>query len=635
MESGGNDSPPLRSTILGSFLGRGRPRNSSQSHIDVQHHLQLQIPRELSPSPPTASNAPASPAVPMHANNNSYNRRRNGPPPVSGQGQLPSTSPAQGGLSLGHMLRRRRSAGNVNGNGAVPPTPVQAQPVPPTPQAQAHSRAATAPIPPAPAPAAATAATGAAGGTHRIRLVPHLDSRRSLRFDPIARDLKPGEPALRIGRFTDRSGLGLAAVNALSTNKIAFKSKVVSRAHAEVWIEDASGGGGGGVRFLIRDTKSSSGTFLNHVRLSPANAESRPHPLKDGDILQLGVDYQGGAEDIYKSVKIRIEIGREWQSAANAFKCLRAGYMDVDGDAIAFYYSFCARHASCLRVPTYTYCDETSGAQIVPELGVLYRIVSLSVAVSARASARVCILSLSRGTSANGDERPVRIRGLAAFASRIVLCRRRSVCRCSPYAYKPAAGRRWAAAFRPTPASRACTSAGLGLGRARPGCFRHSFESGLRASSVLNHSFLPSHFFVLVSFSALCCSFSLPSSPLHVPLPFLSFFLFRFRGEISPHGLLRGAWGRLLVVHLALGFSWSSEPWRYGVAKLPNDEPGQNRLCYPRLILHIGLGSWRAAGGSGNHPSSGLCFATPRRMNIARRLPISQFDRLREPESGS
>src|SRR5258708_2849426 len=35
----GNDSPPLRSTILGSFL-RGRPRNSSQSE-----------PRDISPSP--------------------------------------------------------------------------------------------------------------------------------------------------------------------------------------------------------------------------------------------------------------------------------------------------------------------------------------------------------------------------------------------------------------------------------------------------------------------------------------------------------------------------------------------------------------------------------------------------------
>ncbi|KAH7915498.1 SMAD/FHA domain-containing protein [Hygrophoropsis aurantiaca] len=146
---------------------------------------------------------------------------------------------------------------------------------------------------------------------HRIRLVPHLDSRRTLRFEPITRDLKDGDLPLRIGRFTDRSGIGLAAANALSSNKLAFKSKVVSRAHAEIWSE--------GAKFLIKDTKSSSGTFLNHVRLSPANQESKPQQLKDGDILQLGVDYQGGTEDIYKSVKIRIEIGREWQSAANAF----------------------------------------------------------------------------------------------------------------------------------------------------------------------------------------------------------------------------------------------------------------------------------------------------------------------------
>jgi pSer/pThr/pTyr-binding forkhead associated (FHA) protein len=109
--------------------------------------------------------------------------------------------------------------------------------------------------------------------------------------------------------------MGLAAINALGSNKLAFKSKVVSRAHAEIWVEV-------GGRFYIKDTKSSSGTFLNHVRLSPANAESRPHQIKDGDILQLGVDYQGGTEDIYKSVKIRVEVGREWQSAANAFKCV-------------------------------------------------------------------------------------------------------------------------------------------------------------------------------------------------------------------------------------------------------------------------------------------------------------------------
>jgi pSer/pThr/pTyr-binding forkhead associated (FHA) protein len=149
--------------------------------------------------------------------------------------------------------------------------------------------------------------------THRIRLVPHLDSRRSLRFDPITRDVVEGDAALRIGRFTERSGIAISQANALNSNKLAFKSKVVSRAHAEVWCEP-------GGKFFIKDTKSSSGTFLNHVRLSPANQDSRPFELKDGDTLQLGVDYQGGTEDIYKCVRIRVEIGREWQASANAFK---------------------------------------------------------------------------------------------------------------------------------------------------------------------------------------------------------------------------------------------------------------------------------------------------------------------------
>ncbi|KAF9035688.1 hypothetical protein BDZ89DRAFT_946829 [Hymenopellis radicata] len=173
------------------------------------------------------------------------------------------------------MLRRRRSGGAVN----VPTTPAVVLP------------------------------SASVGATHRIRLVPHLDSRRALRFDAITRDLKEGDVAVRIGRFTERSNPPTAST---TTNKIAFKSKVVSRAHAEVWCEAP------GV-FYVRDTRSSSGTFLNHVRLSPANTESRASVLRDGDILQLGVDYQGGTEDIYKSVKIRVEVGREWQGGKNAF----------------------------------------------------------------------------------------------------------------------------------------------------------------------------------------------------------------------------------------------------------------------------------------------------------------------------
>jgi hypothetical protein len=45
------------------------------------------------------------------------------------------------------------------------------------------------------------------------------------------------------------------------------------------------------------------------------------------------VDYQGGTEDIYKSVKIKIELGREWQSSANAFKY-------VTFDSLLFFFSF-------------------------------------------------------------------------------------------------------------------------------------------------------------------------------------------------------------------------------------------------------------------------------------------------------
>lgn len=238
-----------------------------------------------------------------------------GPPPSgSPQPGAISHSPSATGAFSGMLaLRRRRSAGALNTNGSpnpATPPPVPASPSIPTAAPPAIARAATQHQPP---PALGTVVERSAGPAHRIRLVPHLESRRSLRFDAITRDVKEGDQPLRIGRFTDRSGSSMNAANALGSNKLAFKSKVVSRTHAEIWAEN-------GGKFYIRDTKSSSGTFLNHVRLSPANSESRPHELKDGDILQLGVDYQGGTEDIYKCVKIRIEVGREWQAQANAFK---------------------------------------------------------------------------------------------------------------------------------------------------------------------------------------------------------------------------------------------------------------------------------------------------------------------------
>ena len=290
MDEAGTDSLSRTTNILGSFL-RGRPRNSSQSHIQLNNDVH-HPPPGLSLAAPQQTSSQSRPGVPaaLMTNNSSNN-------PTSG-------------LGITSMLRRRRSAGNV---AAQVPSP---QPITTSATAAAALNLGPFISRPNPPPAAATTPPATStnhGSSHLIRLVPHLDTRRSLRFDAISRDLKEGDPPLRIGRFTDRSGMGLAAVNALGSNKLAFKSKVVSRAHAEIWVE--SGG-----RFFVKDTKSSSGTFLNHVRLSIANTESRPFQIKDGDILQLGVDYQGGAEDIYKSVKIKIELGREWQASANAFK---------------------------------------------------------------------------------------------------------------------------------------------------------------------------------------------------------------------------------------------------------------------------------------------------------------------------
>jgi hypothetical protein len=139
--------------------------------------------------------------------------------------------------------------------------------------------------------------------TYRIRLVPHLETYRSVHFEPIVRDLKPCDSAdnptglgtvVKIGRFTDRpstapqpvapprfNGMaestsmdteeawagaggggdvtapaardlmttaahrpvvianpsGAGGGGALTSSKVAFRSKVVSRSHAEFWVE--------------------------------------------------------------------------------------------------------------------------------------------------------------------------------------------------------------------------------------------------------------------------------------------------------------------------------------------------------------------------------------------------------------
>ncbi|CAE6440660.1 unnamed protein product [Rhizoctonia solani] len=221
--------------------------------------------------------------------------------------------PSTGGR-LGGILRRRRSNGGDISPHETPATTSSGQldPAGRSPSQPTTSTRGQAPVPTRTTESASNTPreTTPAGPSHRLRLVPHLDpSARTLHFEPIVRDVRSGGAVLRIGRFTDRVG---TTARQPDSTKIAFKSKVVSRAHAEIWC--APNG-----KFMIRDTRSSSGTFLNHTRLSAPNIESRPNELHDGDIVQLGVDYQGGTEEIYRCVKIRVEVGREWQREANEF----------------------------------------------------------------------------------------------------------------------------------------------------------------------------------------------------------------------------------------------------------------------------------------------------------------------------
>lgn len=61
-----------------------------------------------------------------------------------------------------------------------------------------------------------------------------------------------------------------------------FDSKVLSRAHAEVWSEND--------KVYIKDVKSSNGTFVNGTRLSPESQESEPFELHTDDVVDFGID---------------------------------------------------------------------------------------------------------------------------------------------------------------------------------------------------------------------------------------------------------------------------------------------------------------------------------------------------------
>jgi pSer/pThr/pTyr-binding forkhead associated (FHA) protein len=148
-----------------------------------------------------------------------------------------------------------------------------------------------------------------------IRFNAHADpraTRPSLVFSSMARILPTGKEVIKVGRYSERDTLPVQATNVPSAAPVGFKSKVVSRRHCEFWCSEG--------RWYIKDVKSSSGTFLNHIRLSSPGTESRPFPVNDGDIVQLGIDFKGGEDMIFRCVKIRVELNKGWQTGPTSFK---------------------------------------------------------------------------------------------------------------------------------------------------------------------------------------------------------------------------------------------------------------------------------------------------------------------------
>ncbi|TVY19895.1 E3 ubiquitin-protein ligase DMA1 [Lachnellula arida] len=148
-----------------------------------------------------------------------------------------------------------------------------------------------------------------------IRFTAHQDpraTRPSLAFSPMARLLPSGGEIIKVGRYSERDSQPTQPANIPSAAPVGFKSKVVSRRHCEFWCVEG--------RWFIKDVKSSSGTFLNHIRLSSPGTESPPFPINDGDIVQLGIDFKGGEDMIFRCVKIRVELNKGWQNGPSSFK---------------------------------------------------------------------------------------------------------------------------------------------------------------------------------------------------------------------------------------------------------------------------------------------------------------------------
>ncbi|KAG2050401.1 hypothetical protein BDR06DRAFT_891674, partial [Suillus hirtellus] len=131
-------------------------------------------------------------------------------------------------------------------------------------------------------------------------------------------------------------------------------------------------------KIYIKDTKSSSGTFLNHIHLSPAGSESTSYQLKDSDIVQLSINYQGGQDDIYKSIKIQVKIRHSLQveKIKGDKEMLRCQVFTLSETQVCFLPFLCLLNSHCswlwhhsltvMILPTTSYLVITAAQTIIP-----------------------------------------------------------------------------------------------------------------------------------------------------------------------------------------------------------------------------------------------------------------------------
>ncbi|KAI8927887.1 hypothetical protein BC831DRAFT_151712 [Entophlyctis helioformis] len=106
--------------------------------------------------------------------------------------------------------------------------------------------------------------------------------------------LTPDEP-VKIGRKVSAKAIP-------ETSNGIFDAKVLSRIHAELTLDHN--------KVMIKDLKSSNGTFINGNRLSEEGVMSAPNELRNGDRLDFGVDIfdEDTQVVLYKRVACKVSI---------------------------------------------------------------------------------------------------------------------------------------------------------------------------------------------------------------------------------------------------------------------------------------------------------------------------------------